>query len=277
MHRLVVSCILFLVAPGLFAVELPAPGELRKEMGVSGQYVAVVEPHQSNVLHQAHVTYLSVPANEVLDHLFGSEWQSPDNDIVFSATDGYQYAVNAERFKRYKAYLAYARADAGPFALADGEGQKTELGPYYLIWDNIDDPSLIGQGAYGWPYKVVQVDVRSASVYAPLLPESASRQVRDGFALFKQYCLVCHQVANIGGQKLPTDLRQSLCSRNDAELRALIDSPGEALRKGGMPPLDPQLQGEGRRQTIELIMAYLRTLQPQGQSCLLEKSRPGAE
>jgi hypothetical protein len=112
MHRLVVSCILFLVAPGLFAVELPAPGELRKEMGVSGQYVAVVEPHQSNVLHQAHVTYLSVPANEVLDHLFGSEWQSPDNDIVFSATDGYQYAVNAERFKRYKAYLAYARRRA---------------------------------------------------------------------------------------------------------------------------------------------------------------------
>lgn len=277
MHRLVFSFILFLAAPGLLAVELPAPEELLKETGTSGQYVAVAEPHQSDASHQTHVTYLAVAASRVLDYLLGQDWRSPDNDVVFSATDGYQFAINAERFMQYKGYLAYARADARPFALVNNQGQRIELGPYYLIWDNIDDPELIRQRAYGWPYEVVQVEVRPVSAYALLLPEGTSREARDGFALFKEYCLVCHQVADIGGRKLSTDLRQSLCTRKDPELRALIDNPGEALRKGGMPPLDPQLQGEGRKQTIGLIMAYLRTLQPQGQSCLSKNLHPASD
>ena len=270
MDRLVISCVLLFLSPGLLAGALPEPGELVKEMSVPGQYVTVVEPHQSDPSRQTHVTYLAVPANKVLDQLFGHDWQSPDNDMVFSATDGYQYAANAERFMRYKAYLAYGRADARPFTLLNNKGQKTELGPYYLIWDNIDDPSLIRQGAYGWPYQVVHVNIRPVSAYVPLVPENAPRQARDGFALFKEYCLTCHQVANIGGQKLSTDLRKLLCSRKDPELEALIDNPGDELQQAGMPPLDAQLQGEGRRQTIDLIMAYLRALQSEGRSCQSE-------
>ena len=277
MHRLVISCIAFVLTSGLSAEELPASRELLQQLGTSGQYVTVVEPHLSDPSHQTHVTYLAVPANKVLDHLFGHGWQSPDNDVVFSATDGYQFAGGAERFARYKAYLAYARADGKPFSLEKNGGQRTELGPYYLIWDNIEEPSLIRQGAYGWPYEVVQVDVRPVTAYAPLLPESASRQARDGFVLFKEYCLICHQVANIGGEKLSTDLRLSLCPLKDSELEALIDNPGDALRKGGMPPLDVQLQGEGRKQTIDLIMAYLRALQPQGQSCQSENAPPTSD
>jgi mono/diheme cytochrome c family protein len=271
MQRLILSGMLLLLAPGLSAVELPAPAELLKQMGVSGHYVTVVEPHQSDSSHQTHVTYLAVRANQVLDHLFGHQWLSPDNDVVFSAADGYQFAGGAERFARGMAYLAYAHADGSDFTLVNKAGQRRELGPYYLIWDNIADPSLIKQGAYGWPYAVLQVDVRPVSAYAPLLPASASTQVRDGFVLFKEYCLICHQVAGIGGEKLATDLRQVLCPLKAADLRALIDNPGDALRMGGMPPLDEGLQGEERRQTIDLIMAYLQALQPEGQPCQTEK------
>jgi mono/diheme cytochrome c family protein len=267
MHRLVISCILLVLPPGVFAEELPAPVDLVKEMSVSGHYVTVVEPHESDPARQTHVTYLAVPANKVLDRLFGHDWQSPDNDVVFFATDGYQFAASSERFMRYRAYFAYARADGKPFTLVNNKGERTELGPYYLIWDNIDEPTLIRQGAYGWPYEVVRVELRPVSAYAALLPESASRQARDGFALFKEYCLNCHQVAGIGGEKWPADLRASLCALTNPELEALIDSPGDDLQKGGMPPLDRQLQGAGRRQTIDLIMAYLRVLQPEGQSC----------
>jgi len=277
MQRLILACMLLLSAPGLSAVELPAPAELLKQLGASGHYVTVVEPHQSDPSHQTHVTYLAVQANQVLDHLFGPHWQSSDNDVVFSAADGYQYAGGSERFTRDKAYLAYARADGRAFALVNKEGQQTELGPYYLIWDNIADPSLIMQGAYGWPYAVLQVDVRPVSAYAPLLPESASTQVRDGFVLFKEYCLICHQVAGIGGEKLATDLRQVLCPLKASDLRALIDNPGDALRMGGMPPLDEGLQGEERRQTIDLIMAYLQALQAEDRSCQMESVRPASE
>jgi mono/diheme cytochrome c family protein len=276
MHRLI-SCALVLLSAGSFAEDLPAPEELLKDMGVSGQYVTVVEPHQSGTSRQTHITYLAVLANKVLDRLFGHDWQSPDNDVVFFATDGYQFAANADRFMHYRAYLAYARADGKPFTLVDNKGQRTELGPYYLIWDNIDEPSLIRQGAYGWPYEVTQVRLRPVSAYAPLLPERASRQAREGFALVKEYCLTCHRVAGIGGEKLPADLRPFLCSLNDSELEALIDNPNDATQKGGMPPLDPQLQGAGRRQTIELIVAYLRVLRPEGQSCQAESARPASD
>ena len=175
-------------------------------MGVSGHYLTVVEPHQSDASHRTHVTYLAVAANQVLDHLFGRRWQSSDSDVVFSAADGYQFAGGSERFTQYKVYLAYARADGKPFRMVTSEGQRTELGPYYLIWDNFEDPSLIMQGAYGWPYEVVQVDLRPVSAYAPLLPAGASRQARDGFVLFfQEYCLICHQIAGIGVQKLSSD------------------------------------------------------------------------
>jgi mono/diheme cytochrome c family protein len=267
MNRLVIGSVLLFLAPLLFAEDLPEPGELLKATGLSGQYVTVLEPHESDSSHQTHVTYLAVQANKVLDQLFGHEWRSADNDIVFSATDGYQFAANAERFLRYKAYLAYGRADAKPFALVNNKGQNTELGPYYLIWDNLDDPDVVKQGAYGWPYQVVRVDVRPVSAYAPMLPDGISRQAEEGFDIFKEYCLTCHQIAGIGGHKLPADLRTLVCSLKDAELDALIDRPGEAVQTAGMPPLDPQLQGEGRRQTIALIMAYLRALQPQGRPC----------
>jgi mono/diheme cytochrome c family protein len=109
--------------------------------------------------------------------------------------------------------------------------------------------------------------VRSVSAYAPILPDAVSRQAQEGFVLFKEYCLTCHQIAGIGGHKLPADLRSLVCSLKDPELGALIDRPGEAVQMAGMPPLDPQLRGEGRRQTIALIMAYLRALQPEGQPC----------
>ena len=277
MYRRVVSAILLLLSPGLYAVDLPAPEELLKEAGVEGQYVTVVEPHLSDSSQQTHVTYLAVRANKVLDRLFGHDWQSADYDVVFSATDGYQYAANAERFMRYKAYLAYGRADARPFTLEYNEGQRRELAPYYLIWDNIEDPSLLEQGAYGWPYQTVRVELRPVSAYLAILPGSASPQALDGFALFKEYCLTCHQVADIGGVKLPVDLRQVLCPLQDTELEALIDNPSDALQKAGMPRLDPQLQGAERRATIELIMAYLRALRSEGQYCQPESVRRTSE
>ena len=53
------------LAPALAAAELPAPAELLKQPGISGHYVTVVEPHQSDATHQTHVTYLAVAANQV--------------------------------------------------------------------------------------------------------------------------------------------------------------------------------------------------------------------
>jgi hypothetical protein len=276
-HLLVFICILFLFPPALSAVELPTPAELLKQMGVTGKPVTVVEPHQSDPLHTTNATYLAVPASQVLDHLFGRRWRSPDSDVVFFATDEYQYAGGFKQFEQYNAYLAFARADGESFALENCGRSPTALGPYYLIWDNIKDPALIKQDGYGWPYQVTRVDLRPVSDYDPLLPVNPSQQARDGFILFKEYCLNCHQIASIGGRKWPADLRQSLCPLTDSELKALINYPNCDLRNGGMPDLNGWLQGEERKQTIDLIVAYLRAMQAEGQSCQSENVRPTSE
>ena len=183
------------------------------------------------------------------------------NRILFSGPTGF------EQFEKYNAYLAFARADEEHFELVNCGRLSTELGPYYLIWDNIKDPALIKQDGYGWPYQVTRVDLRPVNAYDPLLPANPSQQVHDGFVLFKEYCLTCHQIADIGGRKLTTDLRQSLCPLTESDLRELINYPSCALRSGGMPVLNEWLQGDERKHTVDLIAAYLRAMQPKGQSC----------
>jgi hypothetical protein len=262
---------LFLFTPTLPAVELPSPAELLQQMKVTGQPVTVVEPHQSDPSHRTNITYLAVPANQVLDHLFGRRWRSPDSDVVFFAIDEYQFAGGFKQFEKYNAYLAFARADGEPFTIINKKGAQTELGAYYLIWDNIKAPALINHDGYGWPYQVARVNLRPVSDYNPLLPANLSEQARNGFVLFKEYCLTCHQIANVGGHKWPTDLRQSVCPLTDSELKTLIDKPGDAFQ--GMPPLNEWVQGKERKQTIDLIVAYLRAMQPEGQSCQSENVR----
>jgi mono/diheme cytochrome c family protein len=277
MQRLVISCLLFLLAPALSAVELPAPAALLKQPGVSAQSVKVVEPHESHPSQTTDVTYRAVPAIQVLDHLLGRGWRSADNDVVFLATDKYQFAGSIDEFERYKAYFAFARADGKPFTVEIEKGKPIALGPYYLIWDNINAPALIKRDGYAWPFQVTRVELRPKSDYDRLLPANPSRPVRDGFALVKQYCLTCHQIANIGGRKKDTDLRQSVCPLRDSQLKALINNPSDASRAAGMPALNEWLQGEERKRTIDLIVAYFRAMPPEGQSCQLGSGRPSIE
>jgi hypothetical protein len=133
MRRLVISCILFLLTSTLSAVELPAPTELLKQTGVSAHSVTVVEPHESHSSKTTDVTYVAVPAIQVLDHLLGRGWRSADNDVVFLAADKYQFAGSIDQFERYKAYFAFARADKKPFTVEMNKGEPIALGPYYLI------------------------------------------------------------------------------------------------------------------------------------------------
>src|SRR5690606_6681566 len=63
----------------------------------------VFEPHESR-----EVTYRAVPLNPLLDTHLGKHWRERDV-LVFRCRDGYQAAIETERFLKNKAWLAFAR------------------------------------------------------------------------------------------------------------------------------------------------------------------------
>ena len=54
-------------------------------------------------------------------------------------------------------------------------GKNIPLGPYYLIWDNRNDPALIAAGARDWPYQTADVSLARDPDAALRPPGSAMR------------------------------------------------------------------------------------------------------
>jgi cytochrome c2 len=116
------------------------------------------------------------------------------------------------------------------------------------------------QGAYGWPYQVVSIELLPASAYDKLLPADATPAARAGFEDWKTYCMNCHRIDDVGGMKYPVDMRQLVNGKSRDELRAWINSPA-SLRPGtSMPPLNVYLDKQERSLVIERIVDYLESL-----------------
>jgi mono/diheme cytochrome c family protein len=196
----------------------------------------------------------------ILNWLFGERWQAPGAEVVFFARDGYRSSTDAARFLAGAAWLAFGRADGKPFMI-DNPSQNQSgvaLGPYYLIWDNLHDPLARAQGAYGWPYQVVRIDLATPADYAAARPPDADPAAAEGFGQAKKYCLSCHRVAGIGGEKFPGDLREISRPFSDQALKRWIIEPREMRPATTMPPLAPLLPEVERNRIAELIIRYLR-------------------
>jgi len=263
-----------LLAPAVFgtaaAVELPPPAELSAQSKLPSRQVSVVEPHASTNARRARVDYRALPIDGLLTRWFGERWTDEDVEIVFFAKDGYRSVVAGPKLKKYRAYLAFARADGGAFVVDNiGQNEKRiELGPYYLIWDNLDAPELLSQGAYGWPYQITVIESRDKNEDRLLRPRQLPQHLERGLQETKAYCLTCHAIRGIGGKKYALDLLQAACRWPAADLKAWIESPGRLKPGTTMPPLGRMLPATERRQISERIVAYLHAMQaPSSASC----------
>lgn len=250
-------------------VTLPPVDELTRQAGAAPQRITVVEPHESTRDHRTPVDYLATPINPLLDRWFGEAWKAADSEVVFVAEDGYRSAIPGSRLQAKRALLAHARADGSPFTV-DNPSQHEKgirLGPYYLIWDNRTDAELIERGAYGWPYQVVRIELRTATDDRALLPASPTPESRLALADLKEYCLSCHRINGQGGEKYPEDLLQASCRKDRNQLSEWIDHP-ERVRPGTrMPPLDRMLPPTKRGEVIDRLADYVTTLARESGRC----------
>ena len=246
--------------PASEAAELPSPQTLRAQLGSAPVTVEIVEPHLSTPEKPVRVRYLGYPAEAILDALLGRDWRLAGQELAFHALDGYVARLAPEQFARYRAYLVFARADGAEFVV-DSIGQhekRVPLAPYYLVWDNITAPELISQGAYGWPYQVTTVDL-SASVDRILLP-AGMEAFAEQADLLKEYCLSCHRVNGIGGDKYPINLATRIKTMDEETFTAWVLAPSRVKPGTTMPAL-ARMQPQSRRENMAYaLFVYLQAL-----------------
>lgn len=115
---------------------------------------------------------IGFPLTEVLKNFLGENWKEVEA-LHFSALDGYKTIVPMHRILKYQPILAYRYFDATRAFVVDKKTKKpqsVELGPYYLVWNNIQHPELSKLGNKDWPYQVSRIDsVKHASqfVFSP--------------------------------------------------------------------------------------------------------------
>ena len=208
-------------------------------------------------------TYQVYPVRPLLDHIFGKGWKQAE-EIVFTSVDGYQPSIPAARFRTHDAYFAFASGDDTPFTLINvlQNNELVQLGPLYLVWDNLQSKALLADGASGMPYQVIGVELTTFAIRYPNLspPARASPQVQRGFLHFRKHCLACHTINGEGGGKAP-ELNYPASVVEYLKLEYLtrwIENPMSIRYNTVMPPLAKETPN--RAMVTQEIIAYLRAM-----------------
>ena len=240
---------------------LPTPASLQTALGQAPVTIRVVEPHLSARGRTTLVDYRGWPAAQVLDHWLGPDWRKAGQELEFRALDGYVSRIPVEQFARYRAYLVFERVGHPSFSV-DNELQNeknTPLGPYYLVWDNVQEPALIAQGGSWWPYQIDTIRV-SESRLAALLPGDMAAAWADAATLAQTFCLNCHQVNGYGGDKVPLNLAAQVRALDEASFRRWVLAPQEIKPGTTMPALPEGLAPEVREGIAQRLFGYFRAL-----------------
>jgi cytochrome c2 len=220
--------------------------------------IKVLEPH--NLENRIYLAYSTA---NLFDVMFGKEWRQAD-EILMTCRDGYQPAVPVQRLLNKKAYLAFGLKDSEVFQVINKKQahEKVELGPLYLVWDNLNDKEVLKDGATYWPYQIVEFAFIKFSEKFPKLspPKGSSKQVQSGFNLFRKHCMNCHAINGEGGQVSHVDLNHPVNVTEyfkESWLEVWIKDPKSMRPKTPMPGLPEGL--ENKAQVAKDIIAYLKS------------------
>jgi len=237
-------------------------GQIKKDLVADVVDIEVVELNESSADNTVKVTYTGIPLEKLLQYLYPKAWEGFNGEVYFYALDGYLSILDANMARSGEAYMVFARADGKPFTIDNlNQNEKdVQLAPFYLVWDNLNNPLLRTSNAYAWPYQVYQTELVPEAVVQSLLPPNASAPVAAGFDAFRDNCLSCHNINGFGGKKYGMDVRQVIKALSREELYEWIDKPSAINKYTEMPPLAPGITGENRQRTINSIIDYLQAI-----------------
>jgi mono/diheme cytochrome c family protein len=221
--------------------------------------VRVHEPYESR-----EIPFDALPFPDLLDAVYGPSWREAE-EILLTCSDGYAPTVPVARVLDHRAWLAFARTDQPGFSVEKRESgalKAISLAPFYLVWENLDDPTLRQEADYGWPYQLVAIDLIRARERFPKMapPEESSPEVRKGFSAFRIHCSKCHPLNGEGGSIGPelNAVAAPVEYRDPAWLRGWIEDPSRIRPDARMPALNPALPD--RAAVVDQILAYLAAM-----------------
>lgn len=219
--------------------------------------IKVFEAHE-----KAERVYRAFTARPLFRKVFGKDWEKAQ-EIMFTSIDGYQPSIPVVKFLAHDAYLAFAHEDGTPFRLNNRlqNNEIVQLGPLYLVWDNIGSQALLQAGALDMPYQIKSVEFKSVNSFPHMVPPpKASPGAQRGFMHFRQLCAACHTINGDGGGKTPElNYPISVVEYIKAPfLKRWIENPQSIRYNATMPALAEEIPN--REKVTEELIAYLQAM-----------------
>ena len=176
-------------------------------------------------------------------------------EIVFTAEDGYVATMALDDALAADGVVAFRDLDApvGADWKTFKQGKTTTTpAPFYLVWPNQDPDDW----AYPWPYQLATIAVEPfAARFGRAVPMGGDAAVREGFYVFKTYCLKCHSV-NLAGGDLGPELnvpRSVTEYRDRAVLKGFIHDIASYRAASKMPSFAELVTAE----EVDRVLDYL--------------------
>lgn len=214
---------------------------------------------------KTNAKFVGVSLIEFLDMYMGADWRKQDG-ILFTALDGYRSDISVQKILKYKPLLAFDFADRSVNFMIDNPNQNEKdvvLGPFYLVWDNLNNPELKREGDDYWPYQIAQIATISyPTYYAKVFPmKNPSAEIKKGFEQFKTHCIHCHSVSGEeGGAKGPVLYPNPAVVKSYKKFRQWTQNPSSIKAGVNMPALNTNLTQKERDEATKLIYKYLIAL-----------------
>jgi hypothetical protein len=227
------------------------------------ELVAKFPPKEFKVfdpLENREKTFRGIPTNDVLDLVYGKDWQKRE-EVLVKARDGFASSIAVKQFLSDDSFLAFEQVNRPQFIVVKAsDGKYVELGSFWLIWDNKDNPALQGAGSYFWPYQAASFDlVTFAERFTNAVPpDGSSEQVQRGFKATRTYCLFCHKVNGDGGWSASELIKDRTVIKSAEKLKEMILDREAHHEVSGMVLRE---EIPGRDQVADDIIAYLMAME----------------
>lgn len=146
-------------------------------------------------------SYQGVSLIPLLDAIFNSDWKDRDA-IKFTASDGYQPIIPISVILKHDGIIAIGENGQRGFSrLVRNNGETVDPGPFFLVWENIQDIAAKNEPWLSWPWQLTAIELTSFErEYPQSTPPTASQEsVKKGFLAFRQHCIKCHAINGDGG------------------------------------------------------------------------------
>ncbi len=179
--------------------------------------------------------------------------QSSEYDIRFYCKDGYSPTIPLYQLLEGNGYFVVKELNSSNQTAKD---LKAEFSPVYLVWDVPLDDHF-----HSFPYGIKHFQfIKKDHQYAKAIPISNSKDIIQGFMLFKDNCIKCHSVNLEGGTMGPElNIPMNITEYWKIEqLKRFIKAPSLFRENSKMPQLD-NLNNE----QLDLLIKYLQFMSNQ--------------